>query len=66
MEGNSKLIALEESFDRLYGGLNAMDLMVLGLMQARDPHAEGLNVLYNYLQEAASDMKKILTAAMPA
>ena len=35
MEGNSKLIALEESFDRLYGGLNAMDLMVLGLMQDR-------------------------------
>ena len=36
------LMDLEEAFGRLSDGLNAVELMVLGLEDVQDPYADGL------------------------
>lgn len=64
MEHQRNLIELQETFQRLLEGLNAMNLMALGLMQAKDPYADGINVLCVYLQETADEAKRLLTEAV--
>ena len=48
--------ALEDVLD----GMNALHLMTLGLMQAKDPYAAGMNVISNYLKDTVIEAKTLL------
>lgn len=53
-------IELEEPLRRITCGINAMELMVMGLGQAKDPYTLGLHMVWDYLQEAKADMEYVL------
>lgn len=56
------LLDLEEPLGRLGDTVNAMELMLLGLEQAKDPYADGLYILLNCLREAESALHRALSA----
>ena len=60
------LMDLEEAFGRLSDGLNAVELMVLGLEDVQDPYASGLYVIWRYLEQERKEMKRLLTAVSSA
>ena len=60
------LMDLEESFGRLSDGLNAVELMVLGLEDVQDPYAGGLYVIWRYLEQERKEMKRLLAAVSSA
>lgn len=62
MNPDDALMELEETYNRLSCLLNTLGLMVLGLMQARDPYADGFNALWFCLTEADQSMKDCLSA----
>lgn len=64
-------MSLKKELDEVYcaaldisQGINALELMSLGLAHARDPYAEGFNALYSYLFDANRALCKHLTACM--
>ena len=64
-------MSLREEFDQLdiaihnvSQGINAMEAMTLGLAQARDPYADGLNALYTYLFQADVEVHKHLRTCL--
>lgn len=56
------LIDLEVPLNHLSCTVNAMELMVLGLEQAKDPYADGLCILWDCLREAESALHRALSA----
>ena len=52
---NKELDDLTIAIQDVSQGINALEAMTLGLIQARDPYADGFNALYTYLFQA--DMK---------
>ena len=55
------LLNLEEPLDHLSGTVNAFELMLLGLEQAKDPYADGLYMLWNCLREAELALHRVLS-----
>ena len=53
---------LEEEFGRLLSKLNAMELMMLGLMQMQAPYADGINEVYGSIKESTEKMRKLLVS----
>lgn len=64
MEQQDNMLELEETFERLLEGINAIELMVYGLAHIKDPYADGLNAVYNHLRQSADEMKKILAQSV--
>lgn len=62
MDQQNSLMELEEAYDRLSCLLNALGLMVLGLMQAHESYADGFNAIWNCLAEADRSIQKCLSA----
>lgn len=62
MNQENALMELEETYNRLSCLLNTLELMVLGLMQARDPYADGFNALWGCLIDADRDIRNRLSA----
>lgn len=58
MELKEALLALEEPAGRIKGGINALGVMTMGLAQARDPYAEGFNVIWSCLVDADQELRK--------
>lgn len=65
MDERELFIELEEPVRRIISGINAIELMVLGLSRARDPYADGLHMVWDYLQEAGRDMEHVLNEQGP-
>ena len=70
MDQENLLMELEESFSRFTWGLNAIELMILGLGQASDPYTGGFQAVWLYLKEAEKEaqrlLKEVSTAAATA
>ena len=60
MEQKNLLMELEEAFDRFTWGLNAIELMMLGLCQAKDPYADGFQAVWLYLRGAKMEVERLL------
>lgn len=61
MDQSILLMELEEAFERFSWGLNAVELMVLGLGQARDPYTGGFQAVWVYLKDAEEEVRRLLT-----
>lgn len=66
MEQKNLLMDLEEAFGRLSDGLNAVNLMVMGLEDAGDPYADGFYALWRYLDGAGEEMRRLFAAVSTA
>ena len=66
MEQQDLLTELEEAFYRFTWGLNALELMVLGLEEASDPYAGGFQAVWLYLREAEEEVQNLLKAVAAA
>lgn len=62
MDLDDALMDLEETYHRLSCLLNTLGLMVLGLMQARDPYADGFNALWVDLTDADWEIQRQISA----
>ena len=60
MDHTEFFIELEEPLRRITCGINAMELMVMGLGQAKDPYTLGLHMVWDYLHEAEKEMEHTL------
>lgn len=66
-----EIMSLREDLDHLSTavfdisqGINALEVMALGLSCAKDPYADGFNALHNYLFDANRELRKYLDACM--
>ncbi|RKI67969.1 hypothetical protein D7V91_08680 [bacterium 1xD42-67] len=64
MSLREELIDLDTAVNRLSQGVNAVGLMSMGLLQARDPYADGLDLLYNCMAEADREVRLRLNACL--
>ena len=62
MDQTKLLLEIEEAFGRLSDGLNAVELMALGLEDVQDPYADGLYAICRYLGGVQDEMKQLLKA----
>lgn len=68
-----EMMSLVKDLDDLYcaayhisQGINAPEVMALGLASAKDPYADGFNALHNYLFDANQELQQYLTACLNA
>ena len=66
VEQRNILIELEEAFGRLSDGLNAFKLMAYGLEDIQDPYADGLYVIWRYLEREREEIERLLAAVSSA
>lgn len=66
MSLHEELLKLDTAVHRLSQGVNAVGVMSLGLMQARDPYADGFDVVYGCMVEADREVQKRLDACLKA
>jgi len=64
MKLQEALLALEEPAARINGGINAISAMAIGLSSAKDPYADGLNAIWDYLQNANQDLQDRVKACL--
>ncbi len=62
----TKLYDLEEAIQHLSDGLNAIEVMVMGLEQMQDAHAGGLYAVWRYLNGANQEVHRQLAACLNA
>ena len=55
---------LDTAIHNVSQGINALEAMTLGLVQARDPYADGFNALYIYLFQADMEVHKHLKTCL--
>lgn len=60
------LLDLEVTANRINDGINAIGIMTMGLVQVRDPYADGFNVIWGYLVDAGRDFRNQLAACLNA
>lgn len=66
MDHSILLMELEEAFERLCWGLNAVELMAMGLEDIRDPYADGLYAVWRYLDEAGEEVRRLFASVSTA
>ena len=66
MSLREELLELETAVYRMSKGVNAVQLMSLGLNRAIDPYAEDFGALCDYLTEADSVLRKQMDACLKA
>lgn len=62
----AKLYDLEEAIQHFSDGLDAIEVMVMGLEQVQDAHAGGLYAVWRYLDGANQEVRKRLDACLNA
>lgn len=55
-----QLYDLEEAIQHLSDGLDAIEVMVMGLEQEKDAHAGGFYAVWRYLNEAHQEVRRQL------
>lgn len=58
------LLAIEEPVNRISDGINAIGIMTMGLVQVKDPYADGFYAVWSYLVDAERDFQKQFAACM--
>ncbi len=66
MELREALLALEEPAMRINDGIDAISVMVLGMLQAKIPYASGLHAVWSYLDDANRDFQEQVEACLNA
>lgn len=61
---STKLYDLEEAIQHFSDGLDAIEVMVMGLEQMQDAHAGGFYAVWRYLDGANQEVRKRLDACM--
>ena len=64
MSFSKELDDLEVAIQDVSQGINALGAMTLGLIQAKDPYADGFNALYTYLYQADMEVHKHLKTCL--
>jgi len=64
MELQEALMDLEEPVRRINNGINAVGLMAMGLSRAKDPYSDGLNAIWDYLDDANRDFQERFKACL--
>lgn len=64
MSLHEELLELDTAVHRLSQGVNAVGVMSLGLMQARDPYADGFDAVYGCMVEADREVHRHLDACL--
>lgn len=62
----TKLYDLEEAIQHLSDGLDAIEVMAMGLDQVQDAHAGGLFAVWRYLEEANREVRERLDVCLKA
>lgn len=57
MELQEAVLALEEPARKISDGINAIGAMTMGLTLAKDPYADGLNAMWNYLFDVNQELQ---------
>lgn len=57
---STKLYDLEEAIQHFSDGLDAIEVMVMGLEQVQDAHAGGFYAVWRYLNKANQEVRKRL------
>lgn len=60
MNTYDNLIDIKDLFGCLWGELDMLELMVLGLAQAKDPYTKGFGMVCSYFRETMSEIQKNL------
>lgn len=63
---STQLYDLEEAIQHLSDGLDAIEIMVMGLEQMQDDHAGGLYAIWRYLDETNQEVRRQLNACLDA
>lgn len=66
MEQQEFLIDLEDTISRFTWGLNALELMVLGLGQAGAPYTGGFQAVWLYLRETEEEVQNLVKGVSAA
>lgn len=66
MSLQKELIDLDTAVNRLSQSVNAMGIMTLGLAQAQDPYADGLDLLSSCMIDADRAVRAHLDACLKA
>lgn len=62
MELQKLLLGLEEPASRIKGGINALGIMTMGLLQVHDPYADGFFTIWSCLVDAEQELQARLKA----
>lgn len=57
MDYQELLLELEDTVNRISGGINAIGIMTMGLVHVSDPYADGFHMIWNCLVDADRDLQ---------
>ena len=63
MSKEDLLLKLEEPFERIHDAVSAMELMVYGLSQVKNPYAAGFQMVWSSLREADLELQRAMKSA---
>lgn len=66
MEVYDSLLELEPVIHRLSRGVDAVNLIVMGLCELDDPNANGLYAVWEYLSQTQQELKTLYAASLQA
>ncbi len=66
MSLHEELLELDSAVSNLSQGVNALQVMSMGLFQALDPYADGFNALLNYMLDADREVRKYMDDCLKA
>lgn len=66
MRLQEELLDLSDTVRRVSSGINAVQVMTMGLGRASDPYADGFGAICDYLLQADQDLQKHLEACLKA
>ncbi len=66
MSLHEELLELDSAVRNLSQGVNALEVMSLGLSQALDPYADGFSALLNYMLDADQEVRKYMDNCLKA
>ncbi len=64
MEPYASLLELEPVIHRLSRGIDAVNLIVMGLDEMDDPHAGGLYAVWEYLHQTQQELETLYDALL--
>ena len=66
MDIQSQLMELETAVRHVSDGLNAIEVMVIGMEDMKSQYAGGVYAVWKYLHEANQEVSRLLTAWLEA
>ncbi len=66
MSLHEELLELDSAVSNLSLGVNALEVMSLGLFEALDPYADGFSALLSYMMNADREVRKYMDNCLEA